>query len=109
MRLRRGIEHRLHDVAGDRRSGLAAVLIRALDDDRDRDLGILRPGAKAMNQASSWPFRPVCAVPVLPAICTPGIWAARPVPSSTTCFIIPVTAAAVCSLNARLSGSLWRS
>ena len=40
--IRRGIENRLHDLARDRRSGLAAVLIRALDDDRNCDLGILR-------------------------------------------------------------------
>jgi hypothetical protein len=66
-------------------------------------------GASATNQASSSPGRPVCAVPVLPAISTPGICAARPVPSSTTCFIISVTAAAVRSLKPRLSGSLRRS
>ena len=44
--LRSGIEHRLHHVACDRRGGLAAVLIRALDDDRNRDLRVLRPGRR---------------------------------------------------------------
>src|SRR5713226_5884221 len=41
-------------------------------------------GAKAMNQACGGCPAAVCAVPVLPATFTPGIWAAVPVPAFTT-------------------------
>src|SRR5664279_1826127 len=56
----------------------------------------LAAGAKAMNQTLLIAVRgSVSAVPVLPATCTPGIWAFVPVPSLTTASIIGVIAAAV--------------
>src|SRR5579884_821214 len=62
-------------------------------------------GAKATN--AGWvrfePFAPICAVPVLPAIETPGICTGVPVPSSTTFSIICVTPAAVEELITWLS------
>src|ERR1700730_14844423 len=54
----------------------------------------LAAGAKATNQVCTL-FRPVWAVPVLPATWTPGIWAAVPVPPWTTLIINEVMAAAV--------------
>ena len=52
-------------------------------------------GAKAMNQVLLRPETPVSAVPVLPATDTPEIWAAVPVPDSTTSVIMAVSSAAV--------------
>ena len=48
-----------------------------------------------MNEVSFAFVRPVSAVPVYPATGTPGIWAAVPVPDSTTRIIIGVSTIAV--------------
>src|SRR5215216_7464255 len=55
----------------------------------------LSAGAKQMNQVWFLPVTPVSAVPVLPATGTPEIWAAVPVPPSTTALIMAVSSAAV--------------
>ena len=70
----------LHDVLGDRRGDRPAERGRVLTTTATAIFGSLA-GAKAMNQASfRFPARSA-AVPVLPAIWTPGTAAGRPVPS----------------------------
>ena len=51
----------------------------------------LSTGANAVNHASGGEPFAVCAVPVLPATCTPLIWALVPVPDWTTASIIVVS------------------
>src|SRR5699024_4064950 len=62
-------------------------------------------GAKAGNQACGSLSGEVCAVPVFPATSTPEIWAAWPVPDSTTETIISRSDRAVQELTARASAS----
>ncbi len=58
-----------------------------------------------MKPVSFRPGTPVSAVPVFPATWMPSIWAAVPVPDSTTCTIMGVSSAAVDSLTTRRSSS----
>jgi len=60
-------------------------------------------GRSVMNEVVLTPLAPVSAVPVLPATDTPEIWAAVPVPDSTTSCIIWVSCAAVSGETARES------
>ena len=103
---RSGIEHRPHDVARDRGGRLAAVLGGALDDDRQGDLRA-SAGANAMNHASSCPGAAVLGRARLAGDLHARDLRGGAVPSPRRASS-SVTAAAVCGLNARLSGSLWR-
>ena len=60
----------------------------------------LAAGAKLMNHAYG-EAPPCCAVPVLPATTTPGIFAAVPVPDVTTVSIIDVSSRATVGETAR--------
>ena len=61
-----------------------------------------------MNHASRSPFHARLRRAGLAGDLDAGDLGRRPVPSSTTCFIISVTSAAVCVAERPVSGWLWR-